>query len=62
VESLAAAQMALAGIESFIPADEVFDAMKAVGNSMPGSLKETAEGGLAASPTAAKWARGFLGK
>lgn len=46
-----AAELALAGIESGIPADEVIWAMKRVGDSMPASLKETAEGGLAATPT-----------
>lgn len=46
-----AAEMALAGIRSAIPADEVIWAMKKVGDSMAPSLKETAEGGLAATPT-----------
>ena len=46
-----AAEMALAGIRSAIPADEVIWAMKKVGDSMPQSLRETAEGGLAATPT-----------
>lgn len=46
-----AAEMALAGIESAIPADEVILAMKRVGDAMPSSLKETAEGGLAATVT-----------
>lgn len=46
-----AAELALAGIESAIPADEVIWAMKKVGDSMASSLKETAEGGLAATPT-----------
>ncbi|MDO4267239.1 MAG: L-serine ammonia-lyase, iron-sulfur-dependent, subunit alpha [Eubacteriales bacterium] len=46
-----AAEMALAGIESAIPADEVIWAMKKIGDSMAPSLKETAEGGLAATPT-----------
>lgn len=45
------ADMALAGIESAIPADEVIDAMKRIGDLMPSSLKETAMGGLAATPT-----------
>jgi len=52
--ALAAAEMALAGIESIIPADEVIDAMGSIGNLMPRVLKETAEGGLAATPTARK--------
>ncbi|PKM50998.1 MAG: L-serine ammonia-lyase, iron-sulfur-dependent, subunit alpha [Firmicutes bacterium HGW-Firmicutes-7] len=47
-----AAEMVLAGIESAIPCDEVILAMKKVGDLMSYSLKETAEGGLAATPTA----------
>ena len=43
--------MALAGITSLIPFDEVVDAMKAVGNQMHPDLRETARGGLAATPT-----------
>ncbi|HIQ79279.1 MAG TPA: L-serine ammonia-lyase, iron-sulfur-dependent, subunit alpha [Candidatus Scatomorpha intestinavium] len=46
-----AAEMALAGIRSKIPADECIDAMRAVGESMPSALRETARGGLAATPT-----------
>lgn len=46
-----ASELALAGINSIIPADEVIIAMKQVGNQMSSSLKETAEGGLAATPT-----------
>lgn len=49
-----AAEMARAGIESAIPADEVIWAMKQVGNAMSSTLKETAQGGLAATPTAQK--------
>ena len=49
--AFAAAEMALAGVESAIPADEVIAAMKRVGDAMPASLRETAEGGLAATPT-----------
>lgn len=45
------AEMALAGIESKIPADECIDAMRAVGDGMPCALKETAQGGLAVTPT-----------
>ena len=46
-----AAELALAGIDSAIPADEVILAMKKVGDSMSSTLKETAEGGLADTPT-----------
>jgi L-serine dehydratase len=51
VNAMAAADMALAGIRSAIPADEVFDAMGEVGTLMPSQFKETAQGGLAATPT-----------
>lgn len=46
-----AADMALAGITSVIPADEVIEAMHKIGQNMPAALKETALGGLAATPT-----------
>lgn len=49
-----AAELALAGITSAIPADEVIWAMKKVGDSMPQTLRETGEGGLAATPTGKK--------
>lgn len=49
--ALAAAQMALAGVEFPIPFDEVAEAMGAVGRSLPPSLRETALGGLAVTPT-----------
>jgi len=50
--ALAAVEMALAGIEFPIPLDEVVSAMGQVGRSLPPSLRETALGGLAATPTA----------
>lgn len=49
--AMVAADMALAGITSRIPCDEVIDAMFKIGQSMPTALKETAQGGLAATPT-----------
>ncbi len=52
VHSLVAVQMALAGIKSAIPADEVIAAMYRIGLQMPCSLKETSTGGLAVTPTA----------
>ncbi len=58
--ALVAVEMALAGIKSVIPADEVIDVMRLVGNLMPVVLKETAEGGLAVSPTARKLASKIL--
>ncbi|MEI7813536.1 MAG: L-serine ammonia-lyase, iron-sulfur-dependent, subunit alpha [Coriobacteriia bacterium] len=48
--ALAAAQMALAGVEFPIPFDEVADSMGLVGRSLPPSLRETALGGLAVTP------------
>ena len=55
--ALACAEMALAGIASFIPFDEVVEAMFRVGNLMSPSLRETAAGGCAATPTAIKYGR-----
>ncbi|PAE43397.1 L-serine ammonia-lyase, iron-sulfur-dependent, subunit alpha [Bacillus sp. 7884-1] len=49
--AMVAADMALAGITSRIPCDEVIDAMYKIGLTMPTALKETAQGGLAATPT-----------
>lgn len=46
-----AAELALAGIKSAIPADEAIEALKRVGDGLPASLRETAEGGLAITPT-----------
>ncbi|BBJ28613.1 L-serine ammonia-lyase, iron-sulfur-dependent, subunit alpha [Athalassotoga saccharophila] len=46
------ADIAMAGVESVIPFDEVVDAMMAVGRSMPEALRETGKGGIAISPTA----------
>lgn len=48
------ADMALAGIKSVIPPDEVVEAMHQVGMQMPTIFKETAEGGLADTPTGRK--------
>lgn len=49
--ALSAAEMALAGIESKIPVDECVSALYEVGRALPASLRETAQGGLAATPT-----------
>lgn len=61
VQAAAAATMALAGVKSFIPMDEVVEAMAAVGKMMHPSLKETAEGGLAQTPTALAFTERFKG-
>ncbi len=52
--AFSSAEMALAGIESKIPADECIIAMKQVGASLPCSLRETSNGGLAITPTGIK--------
>ena len=49
--ALVAADMALAGVTSRIPCDEVIGAMYRIGQAMSPNLKETARGGLAATPT-----------
>jgi len=49
--AVVAADMALAGIKSRIPCDEVIEAMFKIGQTMPVALRETAQGGLAATPT-----------
>ena len=54
VNALTAAELALAGVENVIPCDEVIDAMRAVGDVMPG-------GGLAATPTGRRIAEELLG-
>lgn len=60
--AFSAADMALAGISSKIPVDEVVDAMKEVGDALPCSLKETAKGGLANTPTGRKMTESIFGK
>ncbi|GLB24880.1 L-serine dehydratase, iron-sulfur-dependent subunit alpha [Lacrimispora xylanolytica] len=56
-----ASELALAGIKSVIPADEVIMAMKKVGDQMSPSLRETAEGGLAATPTGCRLCKKIFG-
>jgi L-serine dehydratase len=51
VHAVSAAQLALAGLESVIPPDEVVQAMASVGRLLPPELRETGEGGIAATPT-----------
>jgi L-serine dehydratase len=55
--ALAGIEMALAGITFAIPADEVFDTMGEIGRSMDVRYRETAGGGLAATPTGRRLAR-----
>jgi L-serine dehydratase len=61
IQSAAAATMALAGIKSFIPLDEVVDAMAEVGRLMSPRLKESADGGLAQTKTAQQFTQKFFG-
>jgi L-serine dehydratase len=51
VHAVSAAQLALAGLESVIPPDEVVSAMASVGRLLPPELRETGEGGIADTPT-----------
>ncbi len=51
VNALSCAEMALSGVQSRIPCDEVIDAMREVGAALPAALRETGQGGLAATPT-----------
>jgi L-serine dehydratase len=55
--ALAAIEMALAGVEFAIPADEVIDTMGEIGRTMDVRYRETAGGGLAATPTGRRLAR-----
>ncbi len=61
MNALCAAELAMAGISSRIPADEVIDAMRAVGALMSPLLRETGRGGVAASPTAERFRNDFFG-
>lgn len=60
--ALMCAEMALAGIESIVPFDEVVDAMYRVGRALPPSLRETSMGGLATTPTAVQISLDLFGK
>ncbi|EGK13491.1 L-serine ammonia-lyase, iron-sulfur-dependent, subunit alpha [Kroppenstedtia eburnea] len=60
--AMVAADMAMAGVKSVIPTDEVIEAMFRIGRDMPVSLKETALGGLAATPTGRAHERRIFGK
>ena len=55
VNAITAAKMTMAGIKSVIPADEVIDSMRRIGDDMPACLKETGEGGLAITESANKY-------
>lgn len=54
VNAFISADMALAGVQSLVPFDEVVETMYMVGKALPESLRETAKGGLAITPSARK--------
>lgn len=54
VSALTTAEVAMAGVKSKIPFDEVVWAMYKVGKQLPPELRETAQGGIAITPTAEK--------
>jgi L-serine dehydratase len=54
MQAMASAEMALAGLDFPVPADEVIDVMGEVGRKMPSAYRETARGGLATTPAARK--------
>ena len=62
VHAMVAADMAMAGGQSVIPVDDVIDALNRIGRSMPSSIKETAEGGLATTKTGLRLTREIFGK
>ena len=62
VIAFSSADIALAGIGSCIPVDECIIAMRNVGNALPASLRETAGGGLAATPTGRRMKEQVFGK
>ena len=62
VNAVVSSQMALAGIRSVIPPDEVIDSMRRIGKLLPGCLRETSQDGLATTPTAQKIQKQLSGK
>jgi L-serine dehydratase len=62
VHAMVAADMALAGVKSVIPVDEVIEAMNRIGRALPRSLRETSEGGLAVTATAKRIEERLYGK
>ncbi len=59
--ALAGIEMGMAGVRIPIPTDEIIDAMAEIGRTMDIRYRETAGGGLAATPTGRRLARGRLG-
>ena len=50
--AFSSAQLALSGVRSLVPFDEMARVMLSVGRSLPATLRETAKGGIAAAPSA----------
>ena len=61
MNALSCADMALAGVISKIPPDQIIDAMREVGEKMDPSLKETANGGVANTPEGKKIEKELFG-
>lgn len=57
VNAVVSSQMAIAGIRSRIPPDEVIDSMRRIGHLLPACLRETGQEGLAVTPTAQEIAK-----
>ena len=62
VNALSCADMALAGLKSAIPTDEIIDAMREVGEALPPSLRETGKGGAANTPMGRKIREELMGE
>lgn len=62
VNAISSTDMAMAGIESKIPPDEVIDAMQEIGSKMDSAFRETALGGLAATNTGQNIAQSLMNK
>ena len=62
VNALLSADLALGGMDAVIPADEVIEAMYKTGRQLPIELKETALGGIAATPTGQKLKESIFSK
>ena len=61
VSAIICADMAIAGVDGIIPPDEVIQAMRKVGAQLPSELRETAKGGVAATPTAKEITKRIFG-
>ncbi len=62
VHAVTASELALSGVESKIPLDEIVDTLKITGQLMSPLLKETAQGGLAKTPTALRLEKKLFNK